>query len=91
MKPSTGSRNDIGWVPARQAWIPLKDRETVLMMHEIAVRSINVSEPVRFGLPKFLTMGRTRARGLGKGPGLLNAQDVIPHLGGTYMWQWGRD
>ena len=46
MEPSTGGRNNIGGVPARWAWIPLKDRETVLMMHEIAVNSINVTEPV---------------------------------------------
>ena len=32
MDSSTGRRNDIGGVPARQAWIPLKDRETVLMI-----------------------------------------------------------
>ena len=53
MKPSTGRGNDIGGVPARRAWIPLKDRETVLMMHEVAVGCVNASKPVRFGLPKF--------------------------------------
>ena len=59
MELPTGRRNNI--VPARRSWIPLKNRETVLMMHEIAVGCINVTEPVRFGL-------RTRARGSGKGP-----------------------
>ena len=51
MEPSTGRRNIIGGVPARRPWIPLKDRETVLMMYEIAVGCINVTKPVRFGLP----------------------------------------
>ena len=51
-EPSTSRRNDIGGVPARQGWIPLKNRETVLMMHEVAVGSINASKPVRLGLPK---------------------------------------
>ena len=37
------------------------------MMHEIAVNCIDTAEPVRFGLNQNLTMGRTRARGLGKG------------------------
>ena len=53
MEPSRGRRNDIGGVLARWAWVPLKNRETVLMMHEIAVGCINVTKPVRFGLPKF--------------------------------------
>ena len=46
MEPSTGRHNDIGGVPSGRTWIPLKDRETVLMMHEIAVDCINVTEPV---------------------------------------------
>ena len=50
MKPSTDRRNG---VPARRPWIPLKDRETVLMMHEIAVGCVNVTKPLSFGLPKF--------------------------------------
>ena len=53
MKPSASRCNDIGGVPARWAWVPLKNRETLLMMHEVTVRSINVSEPVRFDLAKF--------------------------------------
>ena len=53
MEPSTRRRNDIGRVPARRAWIPLKSRETVLMMHEVAVRCVNASKPIRFGLTKF--------------------------------------
>ena len=52
MEPSTSRRNDIGGVPARRTWMPLKDRETALMMHEIAVGYINVTKPVKFGLPK---------------------------------------
>ena len=52
MEPSTGRRNDIGGVPTGRAWIPLEDRETVSMMHEITVSCINVTNPVRFGLPK---------------------------------------
>ena len=39
MELSTGSRDYIGGVPAGRSWIPLKNRETVLMMHEIAVNS----------------------------------------------------
>ena len=53
MEFSTGRRNDIGGVSARRAWIPPKNSETALMMHKIAVRCVNVTKPVRFGLPKF--------------------------------------
>ena len=53
MEPSTGRRNNIGGVPARGSWIPLKNRETALMMHEIAVGCVNASKPVRFGITKF--------------------------------------
>ena len=53
MELSTGSRDNVGGVPARRAPIPLKDRETVLLMHEIAVSCINVTMPFRFGLTKF--------------------------------------
>ena len=50
----TGSRINIGGVPVGRSWIPLKNRETVLMMHEIAVNCINVTEPIGFGLTNFL-------------------------------------
>ena len=53
MELSTGRRDNIGGFPAGPSWIPLKNRERVLMMHEIAVNCINVTEPVRFGLTKF--------------------------------------
>ena len=53
MELSKGSRDNIGGVLAGRSWIPLKNRETVLMMHEITVNCVNVSEPVRFGLSKF--------------------------------------
>ena len=53
MKLSASRCDDIGGVPARWAWVPLKNRETVLMMHEVTVRSISVSEPVRFDFAKF--------------------------------------
>ena len=53
MKLSTGSGDNVGRISARRAWIPLKKRKTELMMHEIAVDSVNVTKPVRFGLPKF--------------------------------------
>ena len=52
MEPPTSRCNNLGGVPA-WTWVPLKHRETVLMMHEIAVNSINVTEPIGFGLPKF--------------------------------------
>ena len=51
MKPSASRCDDVGGVLARWAWVPLKNKETVLMMHEVTVRSINVS--VRFDLAKF--------------------------------------
>ena len=53
MEPSTSRRDNFGGVPARQAWIPLKNRETVLMMHEVAISCVNASKPVRFGVPEF--------------------------------------
>ena len=53
MELSKGSRDNIGGVLAGRSWIPLKNRETVLMMHEINVNCVNVPEPVRFGLSKF--------------------------------------
>ena len=64
MEPSTG-RHNIGGVPARRSWIPLKDRETVLMMHEITVSCINATNPVRFGLPKF-DLGKKQGSWFGK-------------------------
>ena len=53
MKLSTSRRDDVGGVPARRTWIPLKNRETELVMHEVTVCSINVSMPVRLALPEF--------------------------------------
>ena len=38
MKLTTGSGDNVGRISARRAWIPLKNRETVLMMHETACR-----------------------------------------------------
>ena len=48
MELSTSRRDDVSRVPARQVWIPLKERKTILMMYEIAVGSINVTLPIRF-------------------------------------------
>ena len=53
MKLPTGSGDNVGRISARRAWIPLKKGKTELMMHEIAVDCVNVTKPVRFGLPKF--------------------------------------
>ena len=53
MKLSTGSGDNVGRISARLAWIPLKKGDAELMMHEITVNSINVTEPVGFGLTKF--------------------------------------
>ena len=52
MKPSASRCDDIGGVPARWAWVPLKNTETVLMMHEVTVNGANVTKPVRFGMAK---------------------------------------
>ena len=64
MKPSTSRCEDVGGVSARWAGVPLKNRYTVLMMHEIAVGCV---KPVRFGMAKS-DHRRTRARGLRKRP-----------------------
>ena len=53
MKLSSGSGDNVGRISARRAWIPLKEGKTELMMHEIAIGCVNVTKPVRFGLPKF--------------------------------------
>ena len=53
MKLTTGSRDNVGRISARRAWISLEERKTILMMNEIAVNSINVTEPIGFGLTKF--------------------------------------
>ena len=53
MKLSTCSGDNVGRIFARGAWIPLKKGKTELRMHEIAVDCVNVTKPVRFGLPKF--------------------------------------
>ena len=53
MKLPAGCGNNIGRISARRAWIPLKKGKAELMMHEIAVGCVNVTKPVRFGLPKF--------------------------------------
>ena len=44
MERPTGRRNDIGGVPARRARIPLMNRETVLMMHEVTVICVNADQ-----------------------------------------------
>ena len=49
---TTGSEDNVSRISARRAWIPLKEGKTNLMMHEIAVNGINVTEPVGFGLTK---------------------------------------
>ena len=53
MKLSTGSGNNVGRISTRWALIFLKKGKTELMMHEMAVDCVNVTKPVRFGLPKF--------------------------------------
>ena len=53
MKLSTGRRDNVGRISARRAWIPLKKGKAELMMHEIAIDCVNVTKPVRLGLPKF--------------------------------------
>ena len=78
MELSTSRRDDVSRVPARQVWIQLTERKKILMMYEIAVGSINVTLPIRFGLTKFDQ--RTRARGLGKRP--LPARGSAP----TRLW-----
>ena len=52
MKLSTGSGYNVGRISARRAWIPLKKGKAELMVHEIAVNSVNVTKPVGLGLPK---------------------------------------
>ena len=52
MKPATGCHNDIGRVPARRPWIPLKEGKSELMVHEIAVNCVNGTKSVGLGLPK---------------------------------------
>ena len=47
MKLSTSSRDNVGRISARRAWIPLKKGKAELMVHEIAVDSVNVTKPVR--------------------------------------------
>ena len=53
MKLSTGSGDNVDRISARRAWIPLKKGKAELMVHEIAVNSVNVTKSVRLGLPKF--------------------------------------
>ena len=67
MELSTGSGDNVGRISARQAWIPLKEGKTKLMMHEITVSCIKTTGPSGLDWPLW-TKGRTRARGLGKGP-----------------------
>ena len=52
MKLTTGSGDNVSRISARQAWIPLKEGKTKLMMHEITVGCINITVPLRFGLTK---------------------------------------
>ena len=53
MKLTTGSGDNVGRISARRAWVPLKKGKAELMTHEIAVDCVNVTKPVRLGLPKF--------------------------------------
>ena len=50
MKPSTGRCDNLGGVPACWVWVPLKHRETVLMMYEITVCVEKRAVPAGFGL-----------------------------------------
>ena len=43
MEPSTDRRDNVGGVSVGRSWIPLKNRETVFVLHEIAVNCINVN------------------------------------------------
>ena len=52
MKFTTGSGDNFSRISARQAWIPLEKRKTILMMHEITVGCFNITVPIRFGLTK---------------------------------------
>ena len=52
MKLATGSGDNVSRISARQAWIPLKEGKTKLMMHEITVGCNNVTNSVRFRLTK---------------------------------------
>ena len=67
MKLTTGSRDDVGRISARRAWIPLKEGKAELMVHEIAVNCGNGAKSVGLWLPK-TDHGRTTACGLGKRP-----------------------
>ena len=49
---TTGTGDNVSRISERQAWIPLKQGKTKLMMHEITVGSINATVPFRFGLAK---------------------------------------
>ena len=91
MKLSTGSGDNVGRFSARRDWIPLKKGKAELMMHEIAVNCVNVTKPVRLGLPKFdhgknqcpwfwkglVPEQGTKARGLGKRPASVRRLEPI--------------
>ena len=52
MKPTTGGRDDVGRISARRAWIPLKERKSELMVHEVDVSCGNGTKTIGLGLPK---------------------------------------
>ena len=69
MKLTTGSRDNVSRISARRVWIPLEERKTILMMHEITFGCINVTNRAhQVWIDQNLIKGRTRARGIGKGP-----------------------
>ena len=52
MVRTTCSGDNVSRISARRAWIPLEEGKAKLMMHEITVRCINLTVPIRFGLTK---------------------------------------
>ena len=68
MKPTASRRNNLGGVPACWAWVPLKHRETVSMMHEVTVCIVEVAMPRWFGKPEYRSIGKIVSMGFGNGP-----------------------
>ena len=86
MKPTASRRNNLGGVPACWAWVPLKHRETVLMMHEVTVCIVEVAMPRWFGKPAYRNIGKIVSMGFWNGPtstGLGTDGKVGSRKGGT--------
>ena len=80
MELTTGSRDNIGRISARRAWVPLLEGKAKLMMHDIAVRCGNGTRAAELALSK-VDHGKDHSVGFGEGSNLSARTGTIRVVG----------